>query len=87
MTFFLVPKTYSKIFSEIIKNFWCFNKLHKLRQYKINTISSGRGKKKRNGIEKPKNILKDDKYLQGKFGLFNNWYSDNCLCTGKIKEC
>lgn len=46
MTFFLVPKTYSKIFSEIIKNFWCFNKLHKLRQYKINTISSGRGKKK-----------------------------------------
>lgn len=64
MTFFLVPKTYSKIFSEIIKNFWCFNKLHKLRQYKINTISSGRGKKEMEQ-RNLKNILKDDKYLQG----------------------
>lgn len=49
-------------------------------------MSSGREKKKkRNRIEKPKNILKDDKYLQGKLGLFNNWYSDNCLHNGKIK--
>ena len=54
----MVPKTYSKIFSEIIKNFWCFSKLYKLRPYKINTMSSGR-EKKRNRIEKPKNILKD----------------------------